>query len=72
MVYLLSDSVDNGTLLEDVFLVKDSMALQDSSEVEKFDLPLEFPAFSIVKAAATTASADGNVAVSYEGWLEDD
>lgn len=68
-VRLRSTSTFEGGLTSH-FLFKSTCFLLDSTCVKEFDIPLVFPALTIIKATAYSAQVGGDIAFGFEGWIE--
>lgn len=52
------------------FQFKDVFFLIDSALCVEYTIPMKFPALSIIKATAYSATAGGDASISYSGWYE--
>lgn len=68
-VKLRSTSTDED-VLTNFFLFKNTYALRDSAITKNFDVPIKFPALSIVKATAYSRTAGSRASLEWSGWIE--
>lgn len=52
------------------FLFKNTCFLLNSTCVKNFTIPLKFPALCIIKSTAYSSQAGGDIAFSFDGWIE--